>query len=110
MLTAMSKPIARGIRPLSSPQVLLQAQVQFKDKSKKDKGQFEKAVHKAMLEYTMADSDGSDEEEGDLYANIAGDGSSVDEEPKSDSEGDDSDAYEDTSALVACALKNLVKD
>jgi hypothetical protein len=58
----------------------------LKFKSKKDKGQFEKAVYKAMLEY-MADSDGSDEEEGDLYANIAGEDSSVEDEPKSDSEG-----------------------
>jgi hypothetical protein len=55
-------------------------------------------------------SDGSDEEEGGLYANIAGEDLSVDEEPKSDSEGDDSDVDEGVSTLVACALKNLVKD
>jgi hypothetical protein len=81
----------------------------LKFKSKKDKGQFEKAVHKAMLEY-MADPDGLDEEEEDLYANIAGENSNVKDESKSDSEGDESDDDEGVSALVACALKNLVKD
>jgi hypothetical protein len=83
----------------------------LKFKSKKDKSQFEKAVHKAMLEYM--DDCSSSEEEGALQANIAGEESSDDEdgsEGQRFSEGDKSDSDEGVSALLACALKNLVKD
>ena len=61
-----------------------------------------------MLEH-MAEE--SEDEEKDLRANVAGEESGSDEEHQSASEGEeDADSDDGVSALVACALKNLVKD